>query len=255
MGHCKKSFIFLGLLVIIGLIGYEIGIRQNRISPVPKQTDVSTSTEEKFPPLKMPLEYFDAKKLSIGSGIVNNIAYNVAIDAEGYRSYPTTTISLSPDMYSTTPSDLPPIQSDEEIHGKDPELDVMGSFKTKTVQKYGDLGRRFVGSAGDGTDIYSVNFADVDKDGKNETIVSISTTGANVIGQWDVIIKGGKIIFSTGSDTFSTLIPAKNGNGFFMKWDDNFKKRDGYTTTRFIYDGEKFVPIYEQQTRYIRVYE
>ena len=255
MGHCKKSFVFLGLLVIIGLIGYEIGIRRDRISPVLKQVEVSPSLEEKFPPLKMPLEYFDAKNLSMGSGIVKDIAYNVAIDAESYRSYPTTTISLSPDKFSSTPSALPPIKTDSEIHTANPEEDFFGAGKQEDVKKYGDLGRRFVGVAGEAWLIDDVENIDLDMDGKKETLISLYLMGANVIGGRDLVIKGDKIIFSTGSDTFSTLTPAKNGNGFFMNWDDNFKKRDGYTTTRFIFDGEKFVPIYEQQTRYIRVYE
>ncbi len=249
----QKLLIILILFIAIGLFGYKIGRKNSTMLAIPKQEEDHFSPEERFPPLYMPLEYFDANDVSIGAGLLGK-SYNVIFNSEeGYRSYPTTTISLNPDLYSSIPTPLPPIKSDDQISSNDPLLDFMGAAKRSTVKQYGDLGRRFVGEAKIGWNIYDVKDVDVDKDGEKETLVSLDLTGANIIGQRNVLIKGDKIIFSTDEETFSTLTPAKNGNGFFLQWDDNFKNRDGHMTTRFIYDGKSFVPVYEQQTRYIRI--
>lgn len=225
----------------------------NLSNQVPSTVSKVNSDLNEFPPLNLPLDYFDTKETgSIGAGIGGG-DYSIYRDVDSYRSYPSTTISLSSNLYSNIPSPLPPIKTDAEIHGDNPELDFYGNAKKFDIQKYGDLARRFVGVVGEGWSIDSINYADIDKDDNKETLVSLSETGANIIGQRDVIIKGDQVIFSTDQTTFSTLTPANNGNGFFLQWDDNFKKRDGYVTTRFIFDGNKFMPVYEQKTRYIRV--
>jgi hypothetical protein len=217
---------------------------------VSSNTNKVDNDDAEFPPFNLPLEYFDTKEIV---SISAHGQYGVIRDVEAYQSYPTTTISLGTNLYSNVPTSLPPIKSDIEIHGNDPMGDFYGDAKNSDIQKYGDLARRFVGVVGEGWSIDSANYSDVDKDGKKETLLSLSLTGANIIGQRDVVIKGDKVIFSTDQTTFSTLTPAKNGNGFFLQWADNFKKRDGYVTTRFIFDGNKFVPVYEQKTRYIRI--
>lgn len=232
---------------------YKISKNRDVFFPSKEQSIVEKSVDyqekDEFPTLNLPLEYFDTA-VEWSSTYGN---YNILPDASVYQSYPSTIISLNPDLYSSVLTPLPPIKSDNEIHTKDRELDFMGSSKDTDIRKYGDLARRFVGVAGEAWLIDSVEKVDVDKDGEKETLVSLSLTGANIIGQRDVLIKGDKIIFSTDQDTFSTLTPANNGNGFFLQWADNFKKKEGYITTRFIYDGITFVPVYEQKTRYIRV--
>lgn len=245
-----KTLLFLCVGIILGVF----------LSPfkslfLPKQGQVivektaNIEHEDEFPTLNLPLEYFDTK----GKSISASANYNVLPDASVYQSYPSTTISLNPDLYSNKPVPLPPIKSDNEIHGKDPELDFMGDSKNENIQKYGVLARRFIGAAGEGWLINSVTKMDVDKDGEKETLISMYLLGANIGGQKDLVIKGDMIIFSTDQNIFSTLTPAKNGNGFFLQWADNFKGRDGYITTRFIFDGSSFIPAYEQKTRYIRV--
>lgn len=233
------------------ICGIAIGLAVNHFVPEHNfLTEVNNKVLEEFPPFNLPLEYFDTKEIVSMSAYGQ---YGVIRDVEAYHSYPTTTISLSTNLYSNVPTSLPPIKSDAEIHGTDPLRDFLGDKKKYDIQKYGDLARRFVGVVGEGWSIGFLENADVDKDGKNETLISLSLLGANIIGQRDVIIKGDKVIFSTDQTTFSSLTPATNSNGFFLEWADNFKKRDGYVTTRFIFDGTKFVPVYEQKTRYIRI--
>jgi len=67
--------------------------------------------------------------------------------------------------------------------------------------------------------------------------------------------KDGKVIFDASGIDYTRIVPAKDGNGFFLEWNDNYKMLDGYMRTRFIYDGKKFVPVYEQQIRYVRIRE
>lgn len=198
-----------------------------------------------FPPLDLPLYFFDEKDESMSTS-----PYHIFKNEEAYQSYPTTAITLD---YSNVTKSLPPIKTDSEIHEVDPNFDWMGYTKSENVKWYGDLARRFVGEAGDGLVIHSVKNINVDNDDEKETLVSLSLMGANVGGTQDILIKGDKIVFQTSLGSFSSLIPAKNGNGFTIKWYDNFKGLDGYVTTRFIFDGEKYIPIYEQKTRYIRI--
>lgn len=252
-----KNILWLicGIVIGLALSRFKLPAKLILIKPssVPALTEEQVFQNDdlkEFPPFNLPLEYFDTKETVSMSAYGQ---YGVIRDVEAYQSYPTTTISLSPNLYSNVPTSLPPIKSDAEIHGGDPIKDFFGFYKTQNIQKYGDLARRFVGVAGEGWSIDSLKNVDVDNDGKEETLLSLSLIGANIIGQRDVIIKGDKVIFSTDQTTFSSLTPATNSNGFFLEWADNFKKRDGYVTTRFIFDGSKFVPVYEQKTRYIRI--
>lgn len=261
MKYIKRSIVFLVPLIIVGIVGYLAGLRQyiaisdtqEEVETTADRTDEEKLTfgEEIFPPLNMPAEYFDTDKISGGADQLGDTRYRVLYDADGYRSYPTTKISFF--GYSNTPEPLPPIKTDKEIHTANPEDDFMGSSKQKSIDQYGDLARRFVGKAGDGWLMHIDNVIDLDNDGKKETMITLTEMGANVIGAKSIIIKDEKIIFSTEAESFSGITPAKNGNGFYITWDDNYKQRDGHSITRFIHNGEKFVPVYEQQIRYVRI--
>lgn len=201
-----------------------------------------------YPVFDLPLEYFDTESVSIGAG-----SYSTLYEIPAYQSYPSTEITIPERYYSVEIQDLPVIKSDEEIYGFNPEEDFFGTSIEDSINKYGDLARRFVGEPGGGLFVSSVEWADVTGDGDKEQIVSLIQMGANILGESNVIIKNNQIIFSTELDSFSQLMPAQNGNGFFLQWSDNYKYRDGFMMTRFVYDGEKFVSVYEQQTRYVRI--
>ncbi len=236
------------LFLVIGGLTDSSKISPNqKVSIDNKREDVAIDDLIIFPALDFPEDYFVSKK-NIGAG-----AYSTLHDDEGYRSYPSTQISLREGMYSLVLTDLPPIKTDKEIHTELPDADFMGSSKAESIKKYGEIARRYAGEGGNGTSIYDIQYADLDMDGVKEQIVAVSEMGANVIGQQNIIIKDGKEIFSTSETSFSVLRPAPNGNGFYLEWDDNFKKRDGYVVTRFISENGTFKPIYEQKIRYIRI--
>lgn len=257
--NINKSVIFVILLIAVGLVGFELGKRNNEVkSDIPQVVDIKNNdgppkTEERFPALKMPAEYFDTKQIAGGANMLSGVSYSVLNENEGYRSYPSPAISL--EGYQNIPEPLPPIKSDDEIHTPNPEDDFMGSNKQANIDKYGDLARRFVGKAGEGWLIDDIITIDLENDGKKEKLISMTKMGANIIGSRNLIIKDNKVIFSTDPDTFSNIVIANNEKGFFLQWDDNFKQRDGYMVTRFVYDGEKYIPVYEQQIRYVRIIE
>lgn len=229
--------------------------RSANISPIPalipseQHAQTVIGDEKEFPPLNLPAEYFEPSEVSIGAGM-----YNVIPGEHAYRSYPSTVISLDTRLYSTIPTALPPIKSDKEIHTSDPDTDFMGNAKEQSIKKYGDLARRYAGNPTEGSYIYDVAYADLDKDGNKEQIVNWTEMGANVLGGKTIVIKNNKEIFSTNQSTFSILRPATDSNGFYLEWDDNHKMRDGCVVTRFVFENNEFKPIYEQKIRYIRVH-
>jgi hypothetical protein len=246
----NKSNVLLVIIILFVFYGWYKSSQNEIVDISCQETNQDIKVQFKdlleFPPLDIPLVYFDEKDESMS----NNTSYHIFKNEEAYHSYPTTTITLE---YSNIPKPLPPIKTDNEIHGVDSNSDWMGYTKSENIKKYGELARRFVGIAGDGLIINSVKHIDLNNDNETETLVSLSLMGANVGGTQDILIKGDIIIFSTSLGSFSSLIPAKNGNGFTINWYDNFKGLNGYVTTRFVFDGEKYIPIYEQKTRYIRI--
>lgn len=259
MGISRKIVIFLILILLGGILGFELGKRQNKIKTdtlqeVDDKSSENLSLKEKqFPALEMPAEYFDTNEISMGANMLRDTSYSVLNEVQGYRSYPSTNITFK--KYSNTPEPLPPIKSDDEIHTPNPEDDFMGLNKERNVDKYGDLARRFVGKAGEGWLIDDIITIDLENDGKKEKLITMIEMGANIIAGRNIIVKDDKIIFATDPDTFSQIVIANNKKGFFVQWDDNFKRRDGYMVTRFIHDGEKYIPVYEQQIRYVRIIE
>ena len=221
--------------LVAGFGGYYLGHSRNSLgvntpAKIEKNGDLSTTSDRNsFPPLDMPIEYFDAKIVSFGE----EPGYKVVLDALPYQSYPTTTISMSPELYST-----------ESVPFIEPEH----------INK----------ETGSITDLYDTKYVDVDNDGKKETIKSYSLTSENkegdwyVAAEWSQVIKDNKVIFDASGGDYMKIVPAKNGYGFLVEWGyKSFgnQNTDGFLTTKFIYDGKKYFPIYEQQTRYVKIKE
>jgi len=236
--NIKVLFAIVVCTLAAGLCGYKVGINRNVMltirnnrenTPQPTQAIPQKNSpyfyndEKQFPILDVPKKYLitDDKNISMGAGSGYNVIWD---DSMAYQSYPTATISLDPRSYSTTPTTYKPL-------GSQPEA------PSDRIVPYGE--RKF----------------DVDKDGKEERLLGFSLMGANVGESWEEIVKDNKVIFDASGIDYTRIVPAKDGNGFFLEWNDNYKMLDGYMRTRFIYDGKKFVPVYEQQIRYVRIRE
>ncbi len=71
------------------------------------------------------------------------------------------------------------------------------------------------------------------------------------------IIKGDKIVFSSTEDN-SSIVKSENGNGFYVEWNNpkyQYSRccEEGLTRTRFAYKSHQFIPIYEQEVRYLKI--
>lgn len=210
----------------------------------------------------MPLGVFSENKIQWGSVNTDRDSddyrtWKYATVDEGYRSFPTTTIQLSEDDYSNDSEILPKINSNGEIYNED------GSWKElydEQIKKYGDLAKRFLPV----DYITNLQEFDVDGDGVKEKIVSICGVGGNHCPHKIIIIKKDTIIFDVSAGLTSLdLKNSDNGNGFYVqwvptnstdpKWDVGLCCPPGYISTRFIFDKNKFVPIYEQENLYIKI--
>jgi len=228
----NKIFFSVVLITLIaGFVGYKLGMSSSatlstnkNIGSTHQATQTSQNNELQFPTFDLPMEYFDGKTVSEGT----DSSFTVILDVTPFQSYPTKNITLSPELYSTDPTSF--IEPDR-------------------VNK----------TTGSVTKLYDVKKADIDGDGSKETINSYSLTSVNkegkrlIVAEWSLVIKDNMVIFDASGGDFLKLIPAKNGNGFFIKWNYDYQGDDGYTTTRFIFNGTKFAPVYEQQVKYVRI--
>ena len=107
-------------------------------------------------------------------------------------------------------------------------------------------------------DIEMYDTFDVDNDGVKEKILGLNSIGRASGGSYSAaIVKGNNIIFSVDEDN-SFIEKHETGNGFYVEWrnptDESSRCcQTGYIRTRFVNEGGKFVPIYEQTVRYFMV--
>lgn len=124
------------------------------------------------------------------------------------------------------------------------------------IKEYGDLATRFLPSKS-----VDVKKFDVDNDGKDETIIFLCGVGGNHCPHRIVIVKDNKIVFSVSTGlTDLNISKTETGNGFYVHWVPTEGKWDrglccslGYMKTRFVYDGGKFKPVYEQEVLYFKI--
>ncbi|MEW6616847.1 MAG: hypothetical protein AB1333_00235 [Patescibacteria group bacterium] len=100
--------------------------------------------------------------------------------------------------------------------------------------------------------------ADIDSDGEREQILNICENGSNHCPQYGVIVKSGRVIFSTENVGISRIKPADNG-GFYVEWIDldrqmpSFCCPTGHNSTKFEIGSGVFMPIQEIEVFYTRL--
>lgn len=216
------------------------------------------SAAYEIPSLHLPLRYFPSDSFSWGLTNTNiedvgmrQLAAIGGIDA--FQSFPTQTITLSSNNFSNKKEKLPPLKSREEILF---EADILEDSFKRQLDKFGDLARRFL------TDyrITEIKKFDVNNDGKNETVIGLCS-GGNHCPHEIVIVQGDKIIFSISAGlTGLDIHKSETGNGFYAhwvptddRWDEGLCCPIGYMKTRFVFENDIFVPIYEQEVLYFKV--
>ncbi len=257
-----KKFKYSIILIILAafFIGFYLGSRHRIPEPaqsLPTENNKITNkpSEQSIALLDLPLEYFSKKDVQWGSG--NNMADYTQIalaDKAVYQSYPTKVITMKSysseikSLKTKTFNQLMQAYSQSEIEG------YGRTIVKENYQTYGSLATNYLPTHY----IWNLDNFDVDGDGVAETIVSTNSTGAADAGSYHSdIIKGNNIIFSVQEDN-ARIVPADTTNGFYVEWRgaDDFVPRccsQGFMRTRFVFKDGKFVPIYEQQVKYLKV--
>ena len=211
---CVASLTLLGI-VRVGTttnespVQYAVGATYNKI------------IDSTIPILDLPLRYFSDD--SVAWGLVNatrnyddkNTWTYATIDGgDTYQSFPTKTITLSSNDFSNSSEQLPPTQSIEQILKQDVEKDAPWRWLyDQEIKEYGDLATRFLPS-----ESIDVKKFDVDKDGKDETIIFLCGVGGNHCPHRIVIVKDKKIVFSVSSGlTDLSISKTETGQNFIYR--------------------------------------
>lgn len=261
----KKNIIITGVIAIsvfILLFSYKDVFRNDK-----KEVPIIATTKMtlNMPVLDLPLRYFTDDSIAWGSVNTsrnsddkNTWEYAAVDGGDAYQSFPTKTITLSSDDFSNNIEQLPPIKSMEQIIEQDVEIDAPWQWLYKDqIKEYGDLATRFLPDES----IDAKKF-DVDKDGKDEMIIFLCGVGGNHCPHHIIVVKDQKIIFSVSAGlTGLNISKTETGNGFYVHWVPAEGKWDdrglccslGYIKTRFVYEGGKFIPVYEQEVLYMQI--
>ena len=258
----KTIIVAIGFFLIGLLFQKEFTDVKNNKPAVPtepvKQV-VQTNEFKQLPWLDLPLEYFSSKNIEWGS-VINSQGEDitdwseVALDNKAvYQSYPTLNITISDFSSESKPLAKKPLESILDEYKKYEETFTDARIR-ENYQDYGALATNYL------PDYYIayLNEFDVDGDGKKETIVDYNVTGAADGGSFNSdIVKDGRIIFSVEEDN-SSIVPADTNNGFYVEWaNGDFGSprccAEGKMRTRFVWRDNEFVPIYEQEVRYLKI--
>lgn len=253
---------FIGILVVIIIILAGLLISDTNKKEVKDIKEYKSET----PVLELSIKYFDKNLISYGSyastDSEGNIIWKSANIDDGYRSFPTTEITLD-GGYSNEISDLPLGVDIEEINNWETDDDAEIVFRdlvNDNVKEYGPLATRFFPEQY----ITDLREFDVDNDGQVEKIVSLCGVWGNHCPHEILIIKGDKIIFSAYVGLVGLGLENTNTkNGFYLKWVPSSKAGSiwdtglccspGYMKTRFVFEKGKFKPVYEQKILYVEV--
>lgn len=238
-----------------------------------KQLDKNFQNE--FGILDLPLEYFYYKDVVWGSLKENSRSNNetiseysqVALNSKAvYQSYPTTDVTIKNFFNDKRSLKIKSINEIlEEIENmpefseeeREPTISLKGyliQLAKENYKEYGTLATNYLPNY----HIIAVKSFDIDNDNRPETIVVYNYTKRVDAGSYHSdIIKDNHIIFSVQEDN-SSIIPADTANGFYIEWRSGkiFGARccpEGFVRTRFVFKNGEFVPIYEQEVKYLKV--
>lgn len=220
--------------------------------------------EESIPKLHVSPQYFTNNfGWSTWSKDNNPTGFAIVANEADTITEPSTSTLLDSKYFRNTKYDLPNIKTQKIIDAYFKQNPQGEQFAKEQILEFGDLAKRFIlpdtsqnatECTGGNEFIGSTQTFDVDADGENEKIINLISFGANQWSTRSLIVKNNTVIFDTICGLPDPTITTNNlSQGFYIEWGDNFKKRIGYKRTRFIWDGTKFTPIYEQTVRYVNV--
>jgi hypothetical protein len=222
------------------------------------------TTEDSFQPLPLDVTYFNYDDIRWGSadhykefeeGDIRQFSQLALNNTAVYQSYPTAEITLTDYDNSIRELSALPLEEAIGLLKEDCNMDWPVQTARENYQKHGS----FTTYTLPDQEIYEIDDFDVDGDNKDESIIhknyNCRADGGSTSAD---IVKGNKIIFSATGDN-STILPADTNNGFYVEQrlsDDTARCcSTGVLRTRFVLKDEKFVPIYEQEVKYMQIKE
>jgi hypothetical protein len=267
--NMKSRFIFSLSLIVIGfIIGRSTAGKNNIIENASKQNatiqleEVELS-EGEFPKLPLDPTYFNSKDVSWGSAEhhedfpegdirqFNQVALN---NKAVYQSYPTTDITQKEFENKNEDLNIRSLQQSLAEYDEDCPMDWPRERAIDNFNKWGSWVTHYLPIYG----VDKVEELDVNEDGKNELIVMRNFNCRATSGSYSSeIISEGKIIFTASGDN-AAIVEADNNNGFYLEQLLNDSSRcceSGFIRTRFVYENDEFIPVYEQEVKYFLVGE
>lgn len=259
----KRKLLIPALIVIFTLFGYAVG-SSNMVRSVIQPTIVNNQTNSETDAqvsqwLDLPLDYFSQRDVqwgSAGKGNGDKITDYTQVAIKNltvYQSYPTLDTTIK-----NYDNEIIPLKNLTSAEIQQEISKVVSYGQTQVEDSYKQFGTLISNYLPDRY-IWKTDKFDVDGDGIAKTIVYTNMTGAAGAGSYTFdIIKGNNIIFSMKEDN-SMLIPADTSNGFYVEWgqagDPNAGRccEEGVKRTRFVFKDNKFIPIYEQEVKYVKI--
>jgi len=230
----SRLFIILLIFLLLGILFLVLNTGVSIVKNEKQENKI-----EKILTLNIDPNYFAGSE--IWSGSRGDDKWSSATIREGYRSEPTTKISLSTGNYNQEITNFPEIKANKDIYIM--ENNIGEDLFTEQISKYGDIARKFLPE----NIITSVENFDVDKDGIDEKIISICGLWGNGCPHRILVVKNNQIVFSTNG---LSVLKTESNNGFTIVWQKEYKDPYGEMRTRFVFDDGKFIPIYEQEVKY-----
>lgn len=256
-----KKILVAPLLVNILLIAFLFIPTKSDDTNIESTKEIPNLNESSMPWLNLDKNYFSIDNLQWGSftgkieGNINSYDNFTISNIANFQSYPIIS-NFEIKNYSSEAKELDNKTYDDmytEFTKNNP--DNFGKWNVdESYKKFGKLALYYLPEFY----ITSVEEFDVDSDNNNEKIVTYNITQSATAGSYKTdIIKGNKIIFSSTEDN-SSIIKSENRNGFYVEWNNRKYQyprccEEGFTRTRFVFKDNKFIPVYEQEVRYLKI--
>lgn len=256
-----RKLLIASLLINIILIAFLFIPAKSDSDDLETKTEVTDLKDSSMPWLNLSKNYFSINNLQWGSftgkieGDINSYDNFAISNIANYQSYPIINNFEIKD-YSSDIKDMKFKTYEAMI--KQYNINEPQGFGKSIVEanykKYDQLALHYLPE----DYIISVDEFDVDADNTNEKIVTHNFVGSADGGSYSTdIVKNNKIIFSTTEDN-SRIVKAENNNGFYIEWNNSkygYSRccEEGFTRTRFVYKGDQFIPVYEQEVRYLKI--
>jgi hypothetical protein len=246
---------FLAIIIILFILFLNQKVEEKEF------VVLNNKSADRLAEIRLPISYFSEKNIRHGSSDGKDGWERASLDEMTYQSYPTTSITLPKNAYSTDIRDLGNNKSLEEVikensvcgENKNEDCGYLDQIK-ENYNEYKELAPYYLPYS-----TISVKRFDVDGDGSDEIMVYGCSVGGNHCPHTVDIIKNNQIIFSVDGVNIADITPVQTGNGFYLDW---YNDKDleggyccpfGYVRTKFVYENNRFVPVLEQKVDYLRI--